>query len=177
MTAKHRRAPLQDRRVTTNSHELFSAIDRGNQKRITALIAAGCDMEALNEAGDTPLFHAIRTRRHSAIPILLAAGADPNRALPIPVSKRWERGTRVRVETPLSLATMVGDVASIELLLKQGARIKDVACEIAACYALWRRGKRAQAVVLRLLDAGLNPKSAWVVCDSTASPSAIPMSS
>lgn len=144
------------------NNELFGAIKRGNRKILASLIASGRNLEEVNEDGDTPLLYAIRLQRHLLIPLLLEAGADPNHAVRLPATfERRERGKHTMTESPLSLATVMSDRAAVELLLQRGARVHDSNVEAAACLALFYGGKRARLTVLRLLDAGLNPKSSW----------------
>jgi ankyrin repeat protein len=77
---------------TAGENEIFSAIDRGNQKKVASLIDAGVSLHKTNANGDTPLTHAIRKGRHKFVALLLAAGSDPNYQRRLDKSDKWLRG-------------------------------------------------------------------------------------
>ena len=143
------------------SNQLFDAIDRGGRNRIRELVESGQGLEQANADGDTPLLHAIRKGRHAAIKILLESGADPNHLVPLRGIARHDRGKQIKWDSPLALAIFQFDAISIELLLQHGADLKEQGCGAAACYILFFGHRTAEQIVIRLLDAGLDPKSTW----------------
>lgn len=110
--------------------------------------------------------HAIRSKKHKIIPLLLAAGANPNHGRPLTkVLRMGVYSKHDRFETPLSVATMARDVQTIKLLLASGAGLAGSSCEAVACWIMSLGNvsrKSATATILCLLDAGLNPQSSYM---------------
>lgn len=81
------------------------------------LVAAGADINAKNDAGETPLLHLCRKRENCTLvaQLMLELGAD----VTIPDMKGW---------TPLHMAAAADNIALINLLISAGAR-KDAAAK------------------------------------------------
>ena len=60
------------------SQELFDAAQSGDAAQLKALLEAGADHAATDEAGETALMHAARGGHVAAVQVLIAAGADVN---------------------------------------------------------------------------------------------------
>ena len=128
--------------------ELLVAASSGDVARIEALLAAGADHAAVDEAGETALMHAAHNGHVAAVEALIAAGADVNAKSP----QGWtalakaayngdtERGYVEVIEvlhqagaslderiffgiTPLMLAAGGGDAAVVEWLINAGADV------------------------------------------------------
>lgn len=128
--------------------ELLVAASSGDVARIEALLAAGADHAAADEAGETALMHAAHNGHVAAVEALIAAGADVNTKSP----QGWtalakaayngdaERGYVEVIEvlhqagaslderiffgiTPLMLAAGGGDAAVVEWLINAGADV------------------------------------------------------
>lgn len=128
--------------------ELLVAASSGDVARIEALLAAGADHAAADEAGETALMHAAHNGHVAAVAALIAAGADVNAKSP----QGWtalakaayngdtERGYVEVLEvlhaagaslderiffgiTPLMLAAGGGDAAVVEWLINAGADV------------------------------------------------------
>jgi len=82
----------------------------GPPESVEALIAAGADPDRRDEGpnGWTPLLHAVHKEQAGAVRVLIASGADVNRAAPNGL-------------TPLMLAASQGEAEIVELLLDAGA--------------------------------------------------------
>jgi hemoglobin len=62
----------------TRCTALHMAARRGNVDVAGALLACGADLEARDNAGDTPLRRALNCRKPAVVALLLSRGADPN---------------------------------------------------------------------------------------------------
>jgi len=151
---------LKQHRVPKDSgRSLIKAATDGNLKQLKALIQAGAVLEARDANGATALMQAIEKSRHEAVRILLEAGANPDNGMPMANFEKRTRSVKNDQESPLSLASSLGDLKSVELLLKHRANLNRESCEKTACYCLLMGGPRNLAVVDRFLDFGLNPNS------------------
>jgi len=92
---------------------LFDAVDRGNIEAVKQHLAAGTDVNAKNEGGDTPLHLA---GNKEVVELLIEKGADVNAK------------DSVVETTPLFSATARGSKEIAELLIAEGADVnaKDV---------------------------------------------------
>jgi ankyrin repeat protein len=94
-----------DMRSEPTLHQIAAG---GNVKLLTRNLAAGAEVDALDENGFSPLHHAILEKADSAVAVLMAAGADINRAT--------SAGS-----TPLHLAVTTDNASLVETLLAAGA--------------------------------------------------------
>lgn len=110
--------------------DLIGACFHGHWRLCQFLIERGADVNyPLLDSGETPLHAALskasRVRYTPIVRILLAAGADPNRATnPGVDTDSFMRDCRTKGETPLHRAAAFGNEEDIELLLSAGA-LKD----------------------------------------------------
>ena len=112
---------------------LDAAAFHGHWRLCEFLLENGADADSpLSDTGETPLHAALSSTRRThrlVVKVLLAHGADPNRASkPGAETGAFMRDCRTRGETPLHRAAAFADEATIQLLLDAGARIdaKDV---------------------------------------------------
>lgn len=110
-------------------------------------------------SGETPLHYATsmghKPGRTECVKLLLAGGADPNRAANTGVpTLAYMRDICVRGETPLHRAAIHGDEHMIQALLDHGAdpSIKDAHGESPLCWA--SRARRPSKPILKLLLYG-----------------------
>lgn len=128
--------------------ELLVAASSGDVARIEALLAAGADHAAADEAGETALMHAAHNGHVAAVETLIAAGADVNAKSPqgwtalakAAYNGETERGYVEVLEilheagaslderiffgiTPLMLAAGGGDASVVEWLINAGADV------------------------------------------------------
>ena len=139
--------------------DLNGAAFHGHWRLCQFLIENGADPgRPLRETGETPLHAALcsddRIRYDPVLEVLLAAGADPNRAaLPDAETGSFMRDCRTRGETPLHRAAAFGGERSIRLLLDAGAspEAKDAYGDSPLAWASWHLRPRP---ILRLLCFG-----------------------
>ena len=123
------------------------------------LIEAGADVNyTAADTGETPLHSALcktgQPEFDAIIKILLANGADPNRATkPGVETDAFMRDIRTRAETPLHRAAAFGSEEAIQMLLDAGARrdAKDMNGDSPLTWASWHLRPRS---VLRKLCYG-----------------------
>lgn len=105
----------QDPRGYTREMALYAAAEWGLDETIDALLEAGADIDALDDAGggggQTPLARAVREGKVDAVRCLLAKGAQ--------VDRPDRFGAR-----PLHRAARGGNLAVAELLLSEGADVE-----------------------------------------------------
>jgi ankyrin repeat protein len=111
--------------------DLNGACFHGHWRLAQFLIERGADINhPLPDTGETPLHAALSTSenrlaRNLVLRILLAAGADPNRATRAGIETgAFMRDSRTRGETPLHRAAAFGDEEAVELLLGYGASVE-----------------------------------------------------
>jgi ankyrin repeat protein len=123
------------------------------------LIENGADVnQSQADTGETPLHSALctddRLRYDRVVKVLLAGGADPNRAThPDVETGSFMRDCRTKGETPLHRAAACGTEVTIQLLLNAGARV-DAKDEHGDSPLSWASWYRRPASVLRLLCYG-----------------------
>jgi ankyrin repeat protein len=135
---------------------LNGAAFHGHWRLCQFLIESGAEVDRPSpETGETALHSALcttdRLRYDRVVKVLLASGADPNRATkPGVETGAFMRDCRTKGETPLHRAAAFGTEETIRLLLKAGARVdaKDVHGDSPLSWASWY-GRPAP--VLRLL--------------------------
>jgi ankyrin repeat protein len=142
-----------------DNHGLNGAAFHGHWRLCQFLLEQGADPNRpLPDTGETPL-HAVlanvdRVRYDLAMEVLLAHGADPNRATrPHVETGAFMRDCRTRGETPLHRAAAFGSERTIRLLLDAGAALdaKDAYGDSPLGWASWYRRPRP---ILRLLCYG-----------------------
>lgn len=145
---------------------LHSAAFHGHWRLAEFLLEQGADVDrALAETGETPLHAAFTKASRPAYElvarVLLAHGADPNRATKNGApTDAFMRDVRTRGETPLHRAAAFASADAIQRLLDAGARrdARDAHGETPLAWASWHLRPDA---VLRLLCHGehaLHPK-------------------
>lgn len=142
-----------------DNFELGGAAFHGHWRLCQFLIENGADPNhAMPETGETPLHSALcntdRLRYDLVLEVLLAAGADPNRATkPGVETDSFMRDCRTYGETPLHRAAAFGGERTIQLLLDAGAALdaKDANGDSPLSWASWHARPRP---ILRLLCYG-----------------------
>jgi ankyrin repeat protein len=142
-----------------DNYDLNGAAFHGHWPLCQFLLEQGASANhALPDTGETPLHAALckaqRPHYNLVVQVLLAHGADPNRATtPGVVTGAFMRDCRTRGETPLHRAAAFGDAAVIDMLLKAGAKVeaRDAHGESPLCWASWHGRSGA---ILRLLSYG-----------------------
>jgi ankyrin repeat protein len=139
--------------------DLNGAVFHGHWRLCEFLVEQGADVnQPLPDTGECPLHAALCAKEskahHRVIRVLLAHGADPNRATHANVETGgFMRDCRTKGETPLHRAAAFADEATIQLLLAAGARTdaKDIHGDSPLSWASWHL---RPAPVLRLLCYG-----------------------
>ncbi len=125
--------------------DLHGAAFHGHWQLCQFLLEQGADANhALPDTGETPLHAALCKANRPAydhiVGILLARGADPNRATRTSVAtSAFMRDCRTKGETPLHRAAAFGTERSIQLLLDAGAsrEAKDLNGDSPLSWASW----------------------------------------
>jgi hypothetical protein len=135
---------------------LNEAAFHGHWQLCQFLIENGADANhALSDTGETPLHAALCKANRPAydlvLRVLLANGADPNRATkPGVETGGFMRDCRTKAETPLHRAAAFASEAAIDLLIQAGARIdvKDMTGDSPLAWASWHL--RPDAILRKL---------------------------
>jgi len=152
--------------------DLNGASFHGHWQLCQFLIEHGADVNhALPDTGETPLHAALckanRPAYNLVLKVLLANGADPNRATkPGVETGSFMRDCRSRGETPLHRAAAFGNAEAIQLLLEAGAVIdaRDANGDTPLSWASWHLRPGA---ILRMLCHGTHSISARGVAHYT----------
>jgi len=120
---------------------VHEAVDNDNPDALQILIKAGAEVDAKDEHGKTPLFEAAGLRP-KLVPILTAAGANPN-----------AREGGPQGETALMSAANVGEAESVKALLKAGADAKATDAQATTALHYAARMNRASMQSLKIPDA------------------------
>src|SRR5262245_6811720 len=147
------------------NRDLNGACFHGHWQLCQFLIEQGADVNyPLPDTGETPLHAALckanRPAYNLVLRILLALGADPNRACKVGVETgSFMRDCRTRGETPLHRAAAFGDAEAIQLLLNAGADVaaRDANGDTPLSWASWHLRPGA---ILQLLCHGPHSISA-----------------
>lgn len=138
--------------------DLNGASFHGHWQLCQFLIEQGADVNhPLPDTGETPLHSALcktDPAYNLVLEVLLAAGADPNRATkPGVETDAFMRDCRTKGETPLHRAAAFGDAEAIKLLLDAGAAIdaRDAHGDTPLSWASWHLRPRP---ILRMLCYG-----------------------
>ncbi|HEX7185461.1 MAG TPA: ankyrin repeat domain-containing protein [Thermoanaerobaculia bacterium] len=148
--------------------DLNGAAFHGHWQLCQFLIEQGADVNhPLPDTGETPLHAALckanRPVYDHVVEILLASGADPNRATrPSVATGAFMRDCRTKAETPLHRAAAFGTERSIQHLLDAGAarEAKDMNGDSPLTWASWHL---RPASILRKLcygDFSIHPNNA-----------------
>src|SRR5437762_3848463 len=137
---------------------------RGFPRPLAALsirIEKGADVNLpLPDTGETPLHAAMSSTRPAqnlVAKVLLANGADPNRATkPSIETGAFMRDCRTRAETPLHRAAAFAAEGTIQLLLDAGARVdaKDMNGDSPLTWASWFQ--RPDSILRKLCYGGIS---------------------
>ncbi len=125
--------------------DLNGAVFHGHEQLTAFLIEHGADVNrSLADTGETPLHAALcKTGRpvfDRILKLLLAAGADPNRATTSGVATgSFMRDCRTKGEMPLHRAAAFGSIEAIQMLLDAGAQIdaRDANGDTPLSWASW----------------------------------------
>ena len=139
--------------------DLNGAAFHGHWQLCRFLIERGADVNhPLPDTGETPLHAALcksdRPAFDQVVKVLLAAGADPNRATkPGVETDGFMRDCRTRGETPLHRAAAFGTEATVQMLLDAGGRVdaRDANGDSPLTWASWHL---RPAAILRKLCFG-----------------------
>jgi ankyrin repeat protein len=139
--------------------DLNAAVYHGHWQLCQFLIERGADVNhPLSDTGETPLHSAVCKANRPAydlvVKVLLAAGADPNRATKVGVETgSFMRDCRTRGETPLHRAAAFSTAEAIKMLLAAGAVIdaRDAHGDTPLSWASWHL---RSGTILRLLCYG-----------------------
>jgi ankyrin repeat protein len=91
---------------------LLEACEKGNIEAVKQHLAAGADVNAKDDHGQTPLHAAAREGLKEVVELLIAAGAD--------VNAKYDDGEGL---TPLHFAAVFGGKEIVELLIANGADV------------------------------------------------------
>jgi ankyrin repeat protein len=141
------------------NRDLNGAVFHGHWQLCEFLIEHGADVNhPMPETGETPLHSALCKANDPAfnrvLKVLLAHGADPNRATkPGIETDSFMRDCRTKGEAPLHRAAAFGDAEAIQLLLDAGAVIdaRDAHGDTPLSWASWYLRPRP---ILRMLCYG-----------------------
>ena len=130
LLAERRKGELETREHVGGLTALAWAAKRGDARSIDTLVTYGAVVDARDDAGATPLLHAVVADATPAVECLLGFGADPNARA---YGGRKRRGDESVVSdeshvsddgwSPLGWAARKGQLGSLRLLLTHGADV------------------------------------------------------
>ena len=136
---------------------LIGACFHGHWQLTKFLVERGAKVNfAMSDTGETPLHTVLsqheRMRHNQVLKVLLASGANPNKAAKknIPTGA-FMRDCRTKGEYPLHRAAAFGDVEAIQMLLDAGAKldVKDMNGETPLSWGSWHA--RPRPILRKLL--------------------------
>ncbi|WP_274557223.1 ankyrin repeat domain-containing protein [Streptomyces spiramyceticus] len=130
---------------TADAQTLVEAVYYADDDTVVRLLRSGISPETPDEEGTTPLYEAAMQNRPSIVRLLLAAGADPNRA------SGPEAG-----DLPLCGAAVGGHTEVVEALLSAGAT-PDLREEFEFTALAWAVRQGNSDTVEALLEYGADP--------------------
>jgi hypothetical protein len=130
------------------SPEFYQAVKDGNLERVQELIAAGANVNHVDDDGETALIHASWKGHAAVVAALLAAGAAVNHAYK---DGGW---------TALMMASSQGRTAVVTMLLAAGANVNQTD-DNGHTALMWASNGGHAAVVAALLDAGADVNHAY----------------
>lgn len=139
-----------------DNFDLNGAVFHGHAELTAFLIESGADVNRpLADTGETPLHAALcksgRPAFDAILKLLLAAGANPNRATkPGVPTGSFMRDARTKGEAPLHRAAAFGSAEAIEMLLNAGAVVdaRDMYGDTPLSWASWHL--RPNAILRKL---------------------------
>ncbi|MGE0628257.1 MAG: ankyrin repeat domain-containing protein [Hyphomicrobiaceae bacterium] len=152
-----------------HNFDLNGAAFHGHWQLCQYLIESGADVNSgLPDTGETPLHAALskanRLSTEAVVSVLVAAGADPNRAAVHGAETScFMRDCRTRGETPLHRAAAYASEAVIDLLLAAGAT-KDARDQNGDSPLAWASWHLRPTSILRKLCFGsfaIHPQANW----------------
>jgi len=141
------------------SSPLSLAILKGNMPIIQSLLAKNPDINAKNAAGRTPLCEAIANNNKQVVEMLFQQPTKPDTNI---LFKDWDWISESLI-TPLCLAARIGDQEMVELLIAQGADIKqkgtgDGALPLHSAIkyqnSIWSKKRQHKEIITLLLQQG-----------------------
>ncbi|HET6856333.1 MAG TPA: ankyrin repeat domain-containing protein [Streptomyces sp.] len=132
-------------KATATPQDLFAEVYGGEDDAVVRLLRSGVPAEAANEEGETALYLSAVNDRPGMVRLLLAAGADPDRA------SGPEAG-----DLPLCGAAVGGHTEVVEALLAAGAR-PDLREQFGFTAMAWAVGQGHAGTVEALLEHGADP--------------------
>ena len=149
-----------------DNYDLSGACFHGHWRLCQFLIEQGADVNAASpETGETPLHAALskanRLKYTPIVRVLLANGADPNRAAKAGAQTgAFMRDCRTKGESPLHRAAAFGVEEDIQLLLDAGAVIdaKDANGDSPLSWASWHLRPGSIIGMLCYKPFGINPE-------------------
>ena len=146
----------------SGSTALMLCARTGNLDALTALIAHGAYVHAAEKLfGQTALHWAAAATHPPVIELLVKAGADVNVRTkdgpPLPTDSRQAQTTTDKF-TPLLFAVRSGDLDTVTMLLKRGARVADTGSDGTTALMLATLNGHFELAAF-LLDQGVNPNA------------------
>ena len=137
-TANGSNAPAKPMGLPANDLALLNAAGKGDNAKVTELLAQGANVNVQNAAGGTPLIEAVYNNHADTVKLLLEKGADPNvrktdgatalgfaQKYPPIVELLKAKGAKTvsnpALDNELMAAANKGDLAKVKDLVEKGA--------------------------------------------------------